>query len=199
MNRLNEFFNFIKNYELRITEEQVLDWLKITRRWPVTTQFNSYLNHIVNGPLTETVSVIANDGRKYTNFYSTHDATGLYLDFDKWFYFHERGYTSTINDILDLSEDLREICKVSRDIIGYDVQGNFYFSRKSNKNMSSFIPHSHEYNVIAKQIYGKSLWTLNGKNFHLDEQEAVLIPKGFDHAVLSKETDKLSLTINLTH
>ena len=138
---------------------------------------------------------------KSFSFYSSHGSDGLFLDFDKWFWFHERGFLTTISHVLDLHPDLRDIEENGREILGFSPFANMYFARKStvDKVTPSFAPHEHAYGVIVKQIYGDSLWLLDGKQFILKPQETIYVPKNTEHAVLNNSTDKLSLTINLQH
>lgn len=194
---IKKFVDYVKETTVNITEEMVFDWLKIRHRWPL----NGICPTLKHQPWVESVAVLTNIGIKSFSFYSTHNNTGIYLDFDKWFWFHERGYVSTIADVLDLHQDLRNIEEKGREILGFNPHANFYFARKSNveENTPSFAPHEHNYPVVVKQIYGESLWLLNGKQFTLKPQEVIYVPRETQHAVLNNSTDKLSLTINIQH
>lgn len=199
--QLADFHDYIKNKEIHITEEQVFDWLKMYHRWPLKWESNNFIEGTLIGGTTnfDSISVITNNRIKTMSFFTKLTPLGLYLNFDDWYYYHERGFTSTLNNILDLNEDLREIEKVSKEILGFAAHGNFYFSRKSDYNVASFAPHNHDYTVIIKQIYGTSRWILNHKEFDVKPQQSFIIPTGCEHAVISKKTDKLSLTINVGH
>jgi len=194
-----KFVDYVEQSTINITEEMMFDWLKIRNRWPWNAKPNISINHGEN--YRESVCVLTNVGVKTSSFYSTHVDTGLYLDFDKWFWFHERGFLTTIADVLDLHKDLRDIEEKGREILGFSPHANFYFARKSkiNETTPSFAPHSHPYPVAIKQIYGESLWLLNGKQFILKPQETIYVPRNTEHAVLENSTDKLSLTINIYH
>ena len=72
---------------------------------------------------------------------------------------------------------------------------NFYFSRPGNT--PSFGGHKHEYDVIVKQIYGKTTWLIGKQIIVLQPQKTLVIPKGFVHQVVDKAENKLSLTMNL--
>jgi len=61
----------------------------------------------------------------------------------------------------------------------------------------SFKKHSHPYAVIIKNIYGDSTWIINKKKYKLNNQNVFVIDKNIDHEVVSIETPKLSMTINL--
>jgi len=194
---IKKFVDYVKETTVNITEEMVFDRLKIRNRWPL----NGVCSTLRSKHFTESVCVLTNIGVKTFSFYSTHATNGVYLDFDKWFWFHERGYVSTISNVLDLYSDLRDIEDKGREILGFNPHANFYFARKSNveENTPSFAPHEHDYPVVVKQIYGESLWLLNGKQFTLKPQEVIYVPRDTQHAVLNNKTDKLSLTINIQH
>lgn len=196
---IKKFVDYVKETTIDITEEMMFDWLKIRKRWPQDSTDHRFRGLMPT--FSESVCVLTNIGVKTFSFYSTHINTGLYLDFDKWFWFHERGYLSTISDVLDLNSDLRDIEEKGREILGFNPHANFYFARKSRVDQTtpSFAPHEHPYPVVVKQIYGESLWLLNGKRFILEPQEAIYVPRNTQHAVLENSTDKLSLTINIEH
>ena len=101
---LAEFHDYIKNKEIHITEEQIFDWLKMYRRWPLHYGVDRSLKGTLAGGAEslDAVSVIANDHVKTLSFFTKITPLGIYLNFDDWYYYHERGFTSTINNILDL-------------------------------------------------------------------------------------------------
>ena len=170
----------VKNTAIYISEQQVLDFLKIKHRWP--------LNYPSGQP---SVEIISNNGdmRRVPFF----DAFG-YLDYDKWKHFYDLGYTTVVSNILDLNDQLRNLAFMLRDELGNDINGNFYFSKPGQK--PSFDLHTHPYHVIVKQIYGESQWICGDKKLLLKPQETLWIPKKTPHAVLSKDNNKLSLTLN---
>ena len=71
----------------------------------------------------------------------------------------------------------------------------FYFSKPGQ--IPSFPYHKHDYDVIVKQIYGEALWKVENKEFILKPKDTCIIPKNTYHQVLSKNENKLSLTINI--
>ena len=73
----------VKNTAIYISEQQVLDFLKIKHRWP--------LNYPSGQP---SVEIISNNGdmRRVPFF----DAFG-YLDYDKWKHFYDLGYTTVVS------------------------------------------------------------------------------------------------------
>ena len=123
------------------------------------------------------------------------------MDFDKWFWYYERGFLTTVANVLDLHKDLRDIEEKGREMLGFVPYANFYFAKKSKADRvtPSFAPHKHFYPVLIKQIYGESLWLVNSEKLTLKPQETLYVPKDTEHAVLENSTDKLSLTININH
>jgi quercetin dioxygenase-like cupin family protein len=172
----------IEKFSINISEEEMLSFLKISKRWPIR-----YLDGHQS-----TIEIINNLGNKqYKQFF---DADG-YLDFDKWKHFYDLGYTSIISNILDLNEELRTVSKIIENITGSKINGNFYFSKPGQ--IPSFGPHTHSYPVIVKQIYGNSSWINGDQKLTLKPQESILIPANTVHQVVAKQDKKLSLTLNM--
>ena len=118
-----------------------------------------------------------------------------YFDFERWKKFYDLGFTTIISNVLDLNEDLRLLNKKLTEHTGLVINGNLYFSKPGRR--ASFSYHTHEYDVIAKQIYGDAEWKIDEKIYNLKPGNTCIIPKNVYHQVLNKENDKLSLTINL--
>lgn len=177
-------YNLIKIVEetnVDITEEELLNLLRIEKRWPI--------NYLHNQP---SIEIISNLGYGKNHFFKIDG----YLDFDKWFEFYKLGFTSIISNILDLNESLRNLKNLIEKELGNPINGNFYFSLPGKK--PSFNLHRHDdYDVIVKQIYGDSEWTVGNKNFILKPNKVIHIPISTEHAVISKNKKKLSLTLNI--
>jgi mannose-6-phosphate isomerase-like protein (cupin superfamily) len=65
------------------------------------------------------------------------------------------------------------------------------------KKEVSFPSHDHHYDVVVKNIQGKSTWICNNEKTILEEQNILLIEKYKMHQVISIENSKMSLTCNL--
>jgi len=179
---LKNQLDLVNNHQVNLTEEDILNFLKITNRWPVHT--------IRNIP---TVEIINQWGKTVSEFFN---ASGKFL-FDEWKKYYDRGFTTILSDILDLSEELRSLDQKLCDSCGKKIHANFYFSKGSeNCSRVSLEHHSHEYDVIVKMIYGKSLWKLNDEYFEVQD-ESIIIPAGTMHSVVQCTDKKLSLTINM--
>jgi|TARA_R100001509_G_C4883147_1_gene220900 hypothetical protein len=170
----------LQKINISLTEEQVLDFLKIKHRWPFSYPGGQ-----------PSVEIITNNGdMRRIPFFSVSG----YLDYDKWKHFYDLGYTTVVSNILDLTEELRNLSSFIQNELGNEINGNFYFSKPGQK--ASFDTHAHAYHVIVKQIYGQSDWVCGEKNLILKPQETLWIPKRTPHSVISKTEAKLSLTLN---
>ena len=179
-----QLMKFIQDFKINITEDDMFNPLKIKRRWPARTHTYDQA----------TIEVISMYGQKH-NFIN--DTTG-YLDFDKMKTFYDKGFTILMADVLDLTEELRELEKelIARTGIG-NIRGNMYFGNGKPGIHPSFDLHSHGYNVIQKQIYGTNYWTVNDQQYEIHEQEIIFIPAQAWHEVYKSDGKRLSLTINL--
>ena len=174
--------DIINNHKINLTEEDVFNFLKITRRWSIRYNSND-----------RTVETIDKWGRNSISGFF--DLDGLFL-FDEWKKFYECGLTTILVDVLDLSSELRDLSEKLFNVCGKKLHANFYFSKGSESSRVSFHPHSHNYDVIVKPIYGKSLWKIND-DYNMTEEHSFLIPAGTMHSVEKCVDRKLSLTINI--
>jgi len=179
-----QLMKFIQDFKINITEDDMFNLLKIKRRWPARTHTYDQA----------TIEVISMYGQKHNYI---NDTTG-YLDFDKMKSFYDKGFTILMADVLDLTEELRELEKelIAKTGIG-NIRGNFYFGNGKPGIHPSFDLHSHGYNVIQKQIYGTNYWTVNDQQYEIHEQEIIFIPAQAWHEVYKSDGKRLSLTINL--
>ena len=179
---LNDLVEYISDLEINLKEEDILNFLQIEKRWPIRYPYNSQ----------PSVEIINNLG---TNSQQDIFNQKGYLDYIKWKYFYDLGYTSIISNVLDLTKNLRDLNNYIQSKLGFKINGNFYFSKPGQ--LPSFRAHSHPYNVIVKQIYGNSRWVNGEKKLNLKPQNTLLIPENTIHQVIAKEDKKLSLTLNL--
>jgi mannose-6-phosphate isomerase-like protein (cupin superfamily) len=180
--------SWLDQHVISLTEEQVLDFMKIRRRWPKKyTHTEDYSSlEIISYFSTLTHEVYRND---------LFDGGG-YLDFYKFKRYYDNGTTLMIVDVLDLTDELREINDYFQDNYGTQVQGNFYISGASTDGYSSFGPHDHHYDVFVKQIYGWSKWNIEGNVVEVNAGDVIVLPAGTEHQVLENSEKRLSLTIN---
>jgi mannose-6-phosphate isomerase-like protein (cupin superfamily) len=183
---LNKLLNVVNEHQINLSEQDIFDLLKITNRWPIRT-----LNNL------PTINVISQWGGNYdSEFFSS---GGVFI-FDKWKKTYEQGFTSILTDILDLSEELRNLDEKIFKFSGKKTHANFYLTKGTDgceNHRVSLPPHSHDYNVIVKMIYGKCKWKIGEKFLDLTENDTILVPAGTLHSVVECRDKKLSLTINL--
>ena len=179
---LNKLSEEIKNFNINLTEEDILNFLKNKKRWPIRYPWGQPSIQIINN-----LSINSQTG--------LFDVDG-YLNYDNFYSLYELGYTSVISNVLDLNDKLRELNKFLHKKIGSIINANFYFSKGGQT--ASFKEHQHEYAVIVKQIYGIGYWKINKQELILKPQKSVLLPAECPHEVFKIVDKKLSLTINIT-
>jgi len=175
MNFIDKCSNIIGNHELSFTENDILNFIKMRRRW----------SH-------GTLSVINYNRSQVTVLYESDG----YLNYPKVKHLYDLGFTLQAPHVLDLTEELRELDEKLFSIRGCETVGNFYFS-KGTTNVASFPPHTHEYNVVVKPIYGQAEWLVGEETFTAGPGDMILIPAECPHAVIKGEEPRLSLTFNL--
>ena len=174
---LTECAELIGEHKIEIDEEKILDLLQIKYRWP--EQSLEVINHC---------GMVSND------FF---DVKG-YLIYDRWKRLYDLGFTSLLNNVLDLTSQLRDLNNKLLAIKGSETNANFYLSKGTETRRPSFDPHNHDYHVVVKPIYGSCTWVVNGKKHEAVEDSVLVIPAFSEHSVISNKEPRLSLTINLT-
>jgi len=182
MEELLKLKQIVDSIPINLTEKDIINFLKIKKRWPYKYTWGQPSVEIIPNQTTNNQNIL---------FY---DIDG-YLNFERWEYFYNLGFTTIISNVLDLNDDLRFLQKKITEETGLGINGNFYFSKPGKK--ASFDAHKHEYNVLVKQIYGQSKWKINEETFIMEPQNSCIIPKNSIHQVIDKNENKLSLTINL--
>ena len=179
---LNECGNVIANTSINIDEKKMLSLLQIKYRW------QKDLIHVINH-----CGVINQD------FFDLNDSC---INYDRWKKFYDMGFTTLMFNVLDLTEELRELNEKLLPIRGSNTLANFYFSKGTETRRPSFDKHTHDYNVIVKPIYGKVHWKINGDDIIVDPvanpHNVIVVPAYTEHQVVASTEPKLSLTINLT-
>ena len=172
---LNKISNF-KFSELNI--DYILNTLKDRYRWPYR-YFNYY---------TPSVEIID----KFYKPLDIYDEDG-YVNSEKIISLYERGYTLILSKCQFLSKEIRQFYKLFE--TNEEIQINLYMSK--GLKYISFPPHSHTYDVLVKNVCGKSEWILGEKNIILKGNGIINIPKNVIHGVTKIYLPKLSITCNL--
>lgn len=194
-----DIYNIIDEHPISITEDKILDLLKIDRRWPY-----KYMQDIENprvGPpsiygFDNPVQVITSNNRVEFNSFYTRDG---YFIFDQWKKYYDLGFTTMISDVLDLTEDLRSLRDTIFKYTGRNLMANFYLTngRENTLCQSSWNPHDHVYPVAVKLIYGDTKWIIGDEEKQFFAGDTIFIPPKTTHAVIECPNKRLSLTINL--
>ena len=182
---LDKIYDIIENHEISLTEDDVLGFLQMHRRWP--------LKYMWGQPSLEIVPEFTDN--HFTTVVDFFDFKGQFL-YDRWKRCYDAGFTTIMSNVLDLTPQLRELSEKLFPYMGENVNGNFYFSPGTTNRRVSFPPHEHDYNVIVKPIYGNSTWQINGEVFE-NSTESFIIPVGASHSVSECSSKKLSLTLNI--
>jgi len=120
-----KFNEFLSTHQVNLKEWDMFDLLKISKRFP----YQFHHGH-------ESICLIDNLGTKLRK--ELFDIYG-FLDFDKFKNFYDKGFSFIISDVLDISDELKEIEKVALETFGVRICGNFYFSKGLNNQNVQFI------------------------------------------------------------
>jgi hypothetical protein len=182
-NYLIKLSKFIESFEIPINEEKILNLLQIERRWPLRYPWNQC-----------SVEVINNFGNNCTFGFFKENG---FLNYDAWYEYYSFGYSTIISNILDLTPELRKLGLFLKKNVGSEINANFYLTKGNSNNKPSFSEHSHNYDVIVKQIYGSAYWKVDNKEILLKKDNVLIVNKNITHEVYKVNEPKLSLTINM--
>lgn len=180
-----EIVDRLKEIKIKIDEKDILNVLKIRKRWPVKLSF-------YDKPGLE---MIDEYGLNMWHELYSHDG---YLNYFKFLDRYEKGFTFLLSNILDIHGDLRKVEGMLSEIIGHSCWANLYFAKGGKGRKPSFDLHKHPYDVVIKQIYGTSPWIVGEEYIKLKPGHVLFIPANTNHQVTATDEKKLSLTINLT-
>lgn len=178
-----QFQKFLDELVINLNEQRLLEILKISKRFPY--QFHTG---------QESVCMIDNVGTKLRNDLFKRDG---FLDYNKFIYYYNNGFASIISDVLDLTEELQSIEKKCYELFACRANGNFYFTKGLSNQNVSFPEHQDPYPIFIKNIYGKSIWRINGDRLDTGEQKVHFMMPNTPHFVTSILEPRLSLTIGI--
>ena len=167
----------VENQSIHIDENIILDILQMKYRWPK--------GHV------ETINMCSMVSDDYF------DHRG-YLCFEQWKHLYDQGFTSHLNNIMDIHVDLRDMNRRLLDVRGSETMGNLYISKGTTEKRPSFFPHSHDYHVAVKTIYGKSKWMIGKEIVDVEPGTSLFIGAGTTHAVIESKEPRLSLSMNIS-
>ena len=167
----------IGEHEINLTEEGMLDLLQIKYRWPEMA-----------------IEVINHCGNTSNGFFDSRK----FLIYDRWKRLYDLGFTTLLNNVMDLTSELRSLDNKLFEYKGSETNANLYFTTGTKDKRPSFDPHHHDYHVIVKPIYGTCLWKINDRIEEITPEGVLILPAGTEHSVCSSEEPRLSLTINMS-
>ena len=174
---LNECADVIRNHQIDMDEEDILNLLQIKYRWPEPS-----------------MDVLNQCGVVSTGFFDKNN----FIIYERWKRLYDYGFTTLLRNVLDLTGQLRELNEKLLPLRGSDTIANFYLSKGTETRRPSYDPHNHDYNVIVKPIYGSSTWVINGQSQKATPDSVVIVPAFSQHSVIESTEPRLSLTLNLT-
>ena len=169
--------DIIREHEITLDEDGILDLLQIKYRWPEPS-----------------LEVINQCQKKSNGFF---DSRG-YIYYERWKELYDLGFTSLLSNVMDLTSELRELDAKLYEYKGSETNANLYLSAGTTTKRPSFDPHNHDYHVIVKPIYGTCTWIIDGQTKEADPSDVIIIPEGSMHAVIDNPEPRLSLTINVS-
>lgn len=178
--KIRECFAYISSKKLNITEKDIVDRITDRHRWPI--------RYHTGAPSVERMLP---DGGKLQDFFK-HDG---WIDSQRAVELYVEGYTFIYSGVQYLFPEIKDISNEFAKTFGYSMEANLYLSR-GHKSIS-FPAHQHDYHVIVKNIFGKSLWLNDGEEIIVENQDAIYIPKFGTHQVKEIYDKKASITFNI--
>jgi len=176
----NEFLKEIATFEIQISEEEILDRLFDTYRWPASYPWGQPTVELIDKQLDCKVTDIFSDG---------------WVDSSKVFRGYNDGHTLVLSNIGNLFKDFRVLQQKLNRFFNKNIGINLYMGKGTER--VSFNKHNHPYDVIVKNIFGESHWLINDKKYVLSDQTVFHLPKFTYHEVIKINNCKCSLTCNI--
>lgn len=171
----------LKDLHIPLTEDDVLSLLQIRKRWPLKYTWGQYGVEILNSNGTLVFPFFSYDG---------------YFIYEEWKKYYDNGFMTVINNVLDLTKELRELDLICKRLVGDTCNANFVFAKPGGQKIS-YVMHEHDFDVVVKQIYGTGHWIVNGKELTLNPDDTVMMPKYTRHEVVETTDKKLSIGITI--
>lgn len=117
-----------------------------------------------------------------------------YLDSNKVIHLYDAGYTIVVSGVEYLFSDISKITNLLNYEYG-EVTANLYAGKGTRS--TSFEYHDHPYQVLVKNIAGKSIWKIGETEGQLEDQQAIYFKEHTFHCVSKIIEPKLSITFNI--
>ena len=170
----------IKQINMSTTEDKILDRLLDRLRWPKTYPWQQ-----------PSVEAINQDGSQHQNFFDDDN----FLNSMDCIKCYEEGHNLVLSNVGSLCRDLWFVQETLAKNFKRFINCNLYFG--NGKKSVSFPLHKHDYSVIVKNLYGESIWVIDGKEVILKDQDAIWFDKETYHQVIKIKEPKASLTCNI--
>jgi hypothetical protein len=180
---MNKLSSLIKDHSINLTEQDIFNFLKIEKRWPHRDMLGEPTVQVINN----TLEIVDKDFYKVTG----------YLDYEKWKVYYDKGFTSLITNVLDLTDELRNLQDKIKYIVGNEVESRFIFSKGINDNSAHSIEYVQDYDVIVKQIYGEGHWKIHEQDHVIKKDETLNIRRRLYRNNTKIDGLNLSLILNI--
>jgi len=117
-----------------------------------------------------------------------------YVDWKKVIRLYDSGYTIVVSGVEYLFSDISKITNLLNYEYG-EITANLYAGKGTRT--TSFEYHDHSYQVLVKNVVGKSIWKINDVETILEDQQAIYFKEHIFHCVKQIIEPKLSITFNI--
>lgn len=184
---MKDLIEKINSLQINVSERMILDRFVDRYRWFITYPWGQPTIEVLdkqNGQLVDP-----------WNFFSREDG---FLITENLLEKYNDGCTLIVSNIGELFPDFKKVSDEIVKTIGHRVNINMYMGRGGGRRVS-FEPHTHDYDVIVKNVYGVADWINCDENVILKDQETLFIPKEGEHCVTKIYGKKCSLTCNIQY
>ena len=128
---LQEILKIVDDHQISLEEEDIFNFLRITRRWPPKYSWGQ--------PSIEIITQYVDCHQPFFDWSDGH------FVFDEWKKYYDSGFTTIMSNVLDLNIELRSLRDKIFQYTGTYINGNFNVGSGSTKHRVSFDPHEHNY------------------------------------------------------
>lgn len=182
-----ELFDQIYFARMNFNILDVKERLQDRYRWP--KYYTENQESIWSRKNQATIKILL-ENQEYEDVFEPDD----YVDWKKVIKMYDAGHTIILSRVEYLFLDIAKITNLLNAEYG-EVTANLY-AGKGTKTVS-FESHDHNYNVIVKNVSGKSIWKIDENEYFLDDQASIYFKANTMHCVTQIIEPKLSITFNL--
>ena len=184
MMKLKDILDSILEYTVDFTEEMLLERISDRFRWPI--------KYPDGQPSIDVLDTETGFGIDYSTYFNTDG----YVNSRKVINYYENGHTIILSNISNLLSSITEIHNIIEPLAVNKIFWiNLYMGK--GKEVVSFPEHTHDYDVIVKNVFGKSEWVCNSQPMILEAQNVLYLPRETKHYVKKIYGSKCSLTCSI--